>query len=104
MPFRDELRKCICTAKELRDTKRQATQNGCLGILLGDGDKEIEIAYGEEKKFCTELTRAAKAEQKSLVPARQSPTKQRRKDPFHFVLKESPFTSVFADSRGHPSL
>ncbi len=31
----------------------------------------IEIVYGEEKIFCTEPTRATKAEQKSLVPARK---------------------------------
>jgi hypothetical protein len=29
--------------------KRQATQHGCLPSLLGDGDKEIEVVYGEEK-------------------------------------------------------
>jgi hypothetical protein len=40
--------------------------------MLGDGDKEIEIAYGEEKIFCAGPTRAAKTEQKDLVPARQA--------------------------------
>jgi hypothetical protein len=30
-------------------TKRQDTQHDCLPRLLGDGDKGIEIAYGEEK-------------------------------------------------------
>jgi hypothetical protein len=30
-------------------TKRQANQHGCLPRLLGDGDKGIEIVYGEEK-------------------------------------------------------
>jgi hypothetical protein len=30
--------------------KRQATQHGCLPSLLGDGDKENEIVYGEKKK------------------------------------------------------
>jgi hypothetical protein len=40
--------------------------------LLGDGDKEIEIVYGEVKIFCTVLTRTAKTKQKSLVPARQA--------------------------------
>jgi hypothetical protein len=28
-------------------TKRQATQHGCLPRLLDDGDKGIEIVYGE---------------------------------------------------------
>jgi hypothetical protein len=39
---------------------------------LGDGDKGIEIVYGEEKILFTGPTRAAKAEQKFLVPARQA--------------------------------
>jgi hypothetical protein len=43
------------------DTKKQATQHGCLPSLLDDGDKEIEIVYGEEKNI-----------KKSFVPARQS--------------------------------
>jgi hypothetical protein len=30
-----------------RHTQRQATQRGCLPSLLGDGDKGIEIVYGE---------------------------------------------------------
>jgi hypothetical protein len=44
--------------------KRQATQHGSLPSLLGDGDKGIEIVYGEEKGktiFCTGPTRAAKS-------------------------------------------
>jgi hypothetical protein len=35
-----------------RDTKRQATQHGCLPtaqLAAGDGDKGKEIVYGEEK-------------------------------------------------------
>jgi hypothetical protein len=32
-------------------TKRQATQHGCLPSLLCDGDKGIEIVYGEEKNI-----------------------------------------------------
>jgi hypothetical protein len=32
-------------------TKRHATQHGCLPNLLGDGDKGIEIVYGEEKNI-----------------------------------------------------
>ncbi len=55
----------------LRD--RRSSTAACLS-LLGDGNKGIEIVYGEEKNtvFCTGPTRAAKAEQKSLVPARQA--------------------------------
>ncbi len=47
-------------------------QHGCLPNLLGDRDKGMEIVYDEEIIFCTVPTRAAKAEQKSLVPARQA--------------------------------
>jgi hypothetical protein len=49
------------------------TQHGCLPSLRGDGDKRIEIVFGEEKNiFYHGPTSAAKAEQKSLVPARQA--------------------------------
>ncbi len=39
---------CICFIIFARDTKRQATQHGCLPRLLGDGDEGIEIVHGEE--------------------------------------------------------
>ncbi len=32
-------------------TKRQTTQHGCVPILLVDGDRGIEIVYGEEKNI-----------------------------------------------------
>jgi hypothetical protein len=35
-------------------------------------EQKVEIVYGEEIIFCTRPTRAAQAEQKSLVPARQA--------------------------------
>jgi hypothetical protein len=40
--------------------------------LLGDRDKGIEKMYGEEKNICTWPTRAAKAEQKPILPAGQA--------------------------------
>ncbi len=49
-----------------------------------------------KKIFCTGPTRAAKAEQKSLVPAR---TNQRRKDPFH-LYSLSPHSPQFQQSAG----
>jgi hypothetical protein len=49
--------------------KRQATQHGCLPSLLGDRDKGIKNCTMRNKIFCTGPTRAAKAEQKSLVLA-----------------------------------
>jgi hypothetical protein len=54
--------------------------------------------------FCVGLTRAAKAGQKSLVPARQAQRNNQVRTPFHFVLFESPFASVSTVSKGHPSL
>jgi hypothetical protein len=54
--------------------------------FAGHWGKGGEIVYGEEKLFCTGLTRAAKGEQKSLVPARQAKCDQPRKDPFIFTL------------------
>jgi hypothetical protein len=43
-----------------RHYKSQATQRGCLSSLLEDGDKVIEIVYGEENIFCIGPTRPAK--------------------------------------------
>jgi hypothetical protein len=75
-------KKRICASKQHRDLfaspksipethpKRKATQHGCLHSFLGDGDTGIEKVYDEEEIFCTGPTRAAKAEQKSLVLAR----------------------------------
>jgi len=57
-------------------TKRQATQHGCLPSLLSDGDKGIATVCGEDKIIfhCADYmyTRTAKAEQKSFVLARQA--------------------------------
>jgi hypothetical protein len=51
------------------DRRAYSTQHGCLPSCLVDGDKGIKIVLSEGKKNCTEPTRAAKTEQKSLVPA-----------------------------------
>jgi hypothetical protein len=67
-------------------TKRQATQHGCLPRLLGDGVKRIEIMYGEEKIYSTVSTRAAKAEQISLVPGQQDQRINQRRTPFICTL------------------
>jgi hypothetical protein len=66
------------------NSKRQATQYGCLPSLLGDRDKGIEIVYGEEKSILYwAYYRAVKnAEQNSCVPFTASPTNQPRKDSF----------------------
>ncbi len=56
--------------------------------------------------YCTGLTRAAKAGQKSLVPSYQhdTPNEATKEGPLSFALFESPFTSVSKVRRGHPSL
>ncbi len=51
--------------------QRQATQQGCLPSLLGDGDEGIEIVYGRGKRYFV-LGLAAKAKHKSLVLVRQA--------------------------------
>jgi hypothetical protein len=61
---------CVLEVHILRN-RRSSTAACPLPSLLGNGDKGIEKIYGEGKIFCTGLTEAAKAEQKSLVPARQ---------------------------------
>jgi hypothetical protein len=69
-------------------TKRQETEHGCLPSLLGDREKGIEIVYGGGKNifFCTGLTKAAKAEQKSLVPARHARRTYQGRTPFLCTL------------------
>ncbi len=75
-------------------TKRPATEHGYLPCLLGDGDKGMELVYGEEKIFCSGPTRAAKAEQTQLTNQERTPL---------FVLFEPPFASVLTVSRSHLS-
>ncbi len=86
--------------------RRQATQHDCRSSWLGDGDIPSEKVYGDKKKiFCTGPTRAAKAEQKSLVPAPRAQRNNHESNPFiRYVLLESPFDSVSTLRRGHFSL
>jgi hypothetical protein len=79
------------------------TQHGCLPSLLGDGDKEIEILYGEEKILCTGPTTAAKAQQKTLVTERQDKIMQPRKYPFHLYSLSS-HSAQFQQSTGATTL
>jgi hypothetical protein len=67
-------------------TKRQATQHDCLPSLLGDGDEGSAIVYGEDKIFCTGPTRAAKPEQRSLVPVRKAQRNNQGRTPFICTL------------------
>jgi hypothetical protein len=58
-----------------------------------------------KKIFYTGPTRAAKAEEKSLVPARHyKPNEPTKKGQRSYVLFEPLFTSVSTVNRGHPSL
>ncbi len=86
-------------------TKRQATQQGCLPILLGDGDEGTVTVYGEEKNYFVLGRLVSQGRRKSCTgsssPANPSPTKKR---PLSFVFFESSFTLVSTVSRGHPSL
>jgi hypothetical protein len=85
-------------------TKRQATQHDFLPSLLCDGDKLVEMVYGEGKKICIGPTRAAKAGPKCLVYWHNKPNEPTKEGPLSFVLIEYPFASVSTVSRGHPSL
>ncbi len=77
--------------KLLPETQRKATQRDCL-----PRSNKMKKCAVRKIIFCTGLTRAAKAGQKNpFYP---------RKDPFSYVLQESPFISVSTDSRGQPSL
>jgi hypothetical protein len=80
-------------------TKRQATQQGCLPSLLGDGDKGIEqwiSVRGGKTYFVLRPTRAAKAEQKSFVPAPKDQQTNKGRTPFictHWVSIHLSFNS-----------
>jgi hypothetical protein len=68
--------------------------------LLGDGEKGIEIVYGEEKKIvCAGPTRADKAVQNYLVPARQVQRTEQERTPFH-LSSLSPHSPKFQQSAG----
>jgi hypothetical protein len=78
-----------------RDTYEETgTEYGCLPSLLGDGDKGIEIVYGEEKIYCTRPTRAAMRQSKNLLYRHNKPIESTKEVPLSFVLFESLFTSV----------
>jgi hypothetical protein len=70
--------------------------------LLGDGDKIIEIVYGEENYFVLGPEQPRK--NKNLLNQHDKPNKPTKEGPFSFVILESPFTSVSTVSRGHPPL
>ncbi len=73
---------------------RLGTRHDCLPNLLGNGYKSGGKVANEEKKFYIGLTRAAKAGQKSQVPARRAYSKPTKERPISNVHIESPFPSV----------
>ncbi len=84
---------------KIRD--RLPSTTACPCSLPGNGDKWIEIVYGEGKKiFCTGRTGAAK----NLFCRHDKPNKPTMERPRSFVLLESPLASVSTVCRGHPSL
>ncbi len=87
------------------DTKRQATQHGCMPSWLGDGDKGVDKVYGEEKSILyMAYCRAESQGNKNLLYRQDKPKEPTKEGPLSFVLFESPFTSVstLSVSRGHP--
>ncbi len=78
--------------------RRPSTAACSVLSLLCDGDKDIEIVNGEEKKFCS----AAKAEQKSLTSMTSSKN-QPRKDPSHlYSLSPHPPHFQLSSQQGPP--
>ncbi len=66
----------------LRD--RRPSTTACQ--LAARWEQRIEIVYSEEKKFCTWPTRAAKAGQKYLVPARQAQRTNQGRTSFVYTI------------------
>ncbi len=63
--------------------KRQATRQDCLPSLLGNGDKWIDIVYGEEKNLLYWSDWSNQGSTKISCTGSTSPTNQPREDPLH---------------------
>ncbi len=66
--------------------KRQAARHDCLPTvhsLLGDGDKLIEIVYGEEKYILYCADQSSQGKTKISCTGTMSPTNQLMKDTIH---------------------
>jgi hypothetical protein len=75
---------------------RQVSQLGCLPSLLGDGDKGIEIVYGEEKKYFVLGLLEQPRQNRNLLYRHKKPNEPTmRKDSFHLY-------SVSPHQRGSP--
>jgi hypothetical protein len=86
-------------------TNRQATMHDdCLPSLLGDGDKLIEMVYGEEKNVLYLVAYRQPRQNKNLLYRHDKPNGPTKEVSLSFVLFESLCASVSTVSRGHPSL
>ncbi len=65
--------------------QRQATQHGYLPGLLGDGDKRIEILYGEEKNILYWADWSSQAQNKNPL-YRHDKLNEPSKEPLSFVF------------------
>jgi hypothetical protein len=74
--------------------KRLATQHGCVPSLLEDGDKLIEIVYGERKKYFELRGPGQPRPDKNLLYQHDKPKEPTKEGPLSFLLFEFPFTSV----------
>jgi hypothetical protein len=72
--------------------------------VLDDGDKVMEIVYGEEKNIFYWAEQNSQDRTKYLLYLHDKPNEPTREGPLSFVLFESPFPLVSTVSRGHPSL
>jgi hypothetical protein len=82
---------------------RQATQHDCLPSLLGDGCQWSEIVHRRNKYFGLGRLEQSRLD-KNLLYRHDEPHEPTKEGPLSYVLLKSPFASVLAVSRAHPSL
>ncbi len=102
MTFVSQKKKIFGTWSSQRHRDRRPSTTSCPGFWAMGTNKVIKFALRKiiPILYGTGLTRAAKAGQKSLVPARRV----QRTNEGRTVHFESPFTSVSTVSRDRPSL
>jgi hypothetical protein len=80
----------ICVSSIETHNKRWATEHGCLPSLQGDGDKEVEIVFGEEKSILYCMGRPEQRRRdKNLLYQHDKPnelTKKKGRTPFICTL------------------
>jgi hypothetical protein len=84
------------------ETQRQATQHACLPRVAGRwGQSKVKKCTVRKIIFCTRLTRAAKAGQKNIVPARQTQRTNQGRTPIVCTLRV-PIHLSFNSQQGPP--